>query len=137
MSEGVAVTTMANAPLASVALDSFHEISGIHPSRVEPSRHFFEYGVDFVLLVDLVVLLEERLGIDIPNEVLDDLKCMDDVVRYLRRRANRNRSTRDAVGLCGYETPHGHPRAPLHLRSPRPFPPSKVSHPRARRRPAA
>jgi acyl carrier protein len=76
---------MADDPLASLVLDSFHEISGIHPSRVEPSRHFFEYGVDFVLLIDLVALLEDRLGVDIPNEVLDQLKCVDDVVRYVRR----------------------------------------------------
>jgi acyl carrier protein len=76
--------TMTEAELASVVVDCLYEVGGELPAEIELSRHFFEYGVDFTLLVDLVVALEDRLSIAIPNEILDRVKCVDDLVRHVR-----------------------------------------------------
>jgi acyl carrier protein len=82
-SEGLRSVTRTKSDLASIVMDCLYEVSGALPSEFESSHHFFEYGVDFTLLVDLVVALEDRLNIAIPNEVFDRVTCVDDMVRYL------------------------------------------------------
>jgi hypothetical protein len=78
--------TMTEDEIASVVVDCLYEISRVHRSLIVGSRHFSEYGVDLALEVDFVVLLEERLKIDIPNDVVGRLKCVDDFVRHLAPR---------------------------------------------------
>jgi acyl carrier protein len=85
-SDALRSMTMTEAELASVVVDCLYEVAGGLPAEIESSRHFFEYGVDFTLLVDLVVALEDRLSIAIPNEILDRVKCVDDLVRHVRFR---------------------------------------------------
>jgi acyl carrier protein len=85
-SDALRSMTMTEAELASVVVDCLYEVGGALPSEIESSRHLFEYGVDFTLLIDLVVALEDRLSIAIPNEVLDRVKCVDDLVRHVRFR---------------------------------------------------
>jgi acyl carrier protein len=85
-SDALRSMTMTEAELESVVMDCLYEVGGALPSEIESSRHFFEYGIDFTLLVDLVVALEDRLSIAIPNEILDRVKCVDDLVRHVRLR---------------------------------------------------
>gem|GEM_PF-720849 len=84
--------------LKAVVLDLFQEVTGISVRQIVSSRHFAEYGMDSVSAVDLVVMLEHRFSIDIPNHVLSRLRCIDDVVKYLRVRL-------DAEDLDAIETP--------------------------------
>jgi acyl carrier protein len=83
-SDALRSMTMTEAELACVVVDCLYEVGGGLPAEIDSSRHFFEYGVDFTLLVDLVVALEDRLSIAVPNEVLDRVKCVDDLVRHVR-----------------------------------------------------
>jgi|HubBroStandDraft_2_1064218.scaffolds.fasta_scaffold71035_2 hypothetical protein len=69
--------------LVSLVVDCLHEVSGASRSIIEFSRHFSEYGVDLALEVALFVLLEERLNVDIPNDVVGRLHCVESVVRHL------------------------------------------------------
>jgi acyl carrier protein len=72
--------------LTSIVLDCLHEVSGVPRSRVVPSRHLLDYGIDSILAVELLVVLEARLIIEIPDEVVYRLKCVDEIVRYLKPR---------------------------------------------------
>jgi acyl carrier protein len=69
--------------LKAVVLDFVHEVCGVPPSQIVPTRHFLDYGVDSVSAVDFMVMLEDRFSIDIPDHVFARMKCVDDVVRYL------------------------------------------------------
>jgi len=77
---------MTDDQLKRAVLDLLKEVCGVPSAQLTASRHFFEYGMDSVSAVELVVMVEERFSIEIPDHVLSRFKCVDDVVKYLRAR---------------------------------------------------
>jgi acyl carrier protein len=87
--------------LTSIVLDCLHEVTGVTRSQVVPSRHLLDYGVDSILAVELLVSLEDRLGIEIPDEVVFRLRCVDEIVRYLGPRLERaNEEAEAELSVC-------------------------------------
>ncbi len=46
-----------------------------------------DLGADSLALVDLVMALEEEFGLEIPDESLDAVKTVEDVVNYVEANA--------------------------------------------------
>ncbi len=58
-------------------------LSRVPPERVRPEGRFIDYGINSVQALDLVVDLEERYGIEVPDEVLPRLRTLEDLVTYV------------------------------------------------------
>src|SRR5580692_11858518 len=78
--------SLTDAGVAAAVLDCLHEICGVQPSDIILTKHLSEYGIDFPLLVDLVVSLEDRLSVAIPNETLERVELVSDLVSCLTQR---------------------------------------------------
>ncbi len=46
-----------------------------------------DLGADSLSLVDLVMALEDEFGLEIPDESLDSVKTVEDVVKYIEANA--------------------------------------------------
>jgi acyl carrier protein len=84
--------------LTSIVVDCVREVSATPHAHVSTSRHLLEAGIDSLLAVELLVSLEARLGIEIPDDVVYRLKCVDEIVRYLRPRLDEAEAP---LPLCG------------------------------------
>lgn len=63
-------------------------VTGADPADVTPTARFEEdLGVDSLTLVDLVVAVEDRFGLVIPDEEWARFITVDDAITYLRRAA--------------------------------------------------
>ena len=60
------------------------EVSGTDPEKVVPTARFdFHLDVDSLTMVEVVVACEERFGVRIPDEALEDLGTVGDAVTYI------------------------------------------------------
>jgi len=68
--------------------DELAAVAGIAPAEVTPTARFAEdLGVDSLTLVDLVVHVEDRFGLVIPDEEWARFATVDDAISYLNRAA--------------------------------------------------
>jgi acyl carrier protein len=68
--------------------EALGSVTGVDPADVTPTARFEEdLGVDSLTLVDLVVAVEDRFGLVIPDEEWARFVTVDDAIRYLRRAA--------------------------------------------------
>ncbi len=57
---------------------------GISADEVTPNATFREdLGADSLDLFDIVMALEDEFGISIPNEDVENIKTVDDAVKYI------------------------------------------------------
>nr|WP_305874159.1 acyl carrier protein [Helicobacter pylori] len=55
-------------------------------SQVTPEAKFVkDLGVDSLDIVELIMALEERFGIEIPDEQAEKIVNVDDVMRYIEK----------------------------------------------------
>lgn len=60
------------------------EVSGVPADKVVPEALFGnDLEVDSLTMVEVVVACEERFGIRIPDEALENLKTVGDAVAYI------------------------------------------------------
>ena len=60
------------------------ELAEIDPSEVVPDRPLRELGVDSLMVLELVAFIEKRTEIEIPEEEISKVKCLDDIFAGLR-----------------------------------------------------
>ena len=62
---------------------------GVDPEKVTPDASFVDdLGADSLDLVELVMSLEEDYGIEIPDEDVEKIVTVNDIVEYLQKIQN-------------------------------------------------
>jgi acyl carrier protein len=70
--------------LASVA-GILHDVAQVPTASVTPDKHIAdELGVDSLAMVEVVVAAECRFSVRIPDQVVDDLVTVADLIDYIR-----------------------------------------------------
>jgi len=60
------------------------EVAGVKPADVSESKSFTEdLDVDSLSMVEVVVAAEERFGVKIPDDQVQNLKTVGDAVSYI------------------------------------------------------
>eukprot|EP00747_Dinoflagellata_sp_TGD_P186168 gnl/TRDRNA2_/TRDRNA2_43066_c0_seq1.p1 gnl/TRDRNA2_/TRDRNA2_43066_c0~~gnl/TRDRNA2_/TRDRNA2_43066_c0_seq1.p1 ORF type:complete len:108 (+),score=22.62 gnl/TRDRNA2_/TRDRNA2_43066_c0_seq1:3-326(+) len=57
----------------------------VQPQRVTPTSSFADLGADSLDTVELLMALEEELGVEIPEEEALKLTTVQDVMKYAKR----------------------------------------------------
>jgi acyl carrier protein len=60
------------------------ELAEIDPSEVAHDRSLREMGVDSLMVLELVAFIEKRTCIEIPEEEISKVKCLDDIFARLK-----------------------------------------------------
>ena len=69
--------------------DVVSEQLGAKPEEVRPESSFIDdLGADSLDTVELVMALEEKFGIEIPDEYAEKMLTLDDVVKYIESKSN-------------------------------------------------
>jgi len=69
--------------------DVVSEQLGVKPEDVKPGSLFIDdLGADSLDTVELVMALEEKFGIEIPDEDAEKMLTIDDVVKYIESKSN-------------------------------------------------
>lgn len=55
-------------------------------ARVLPTARLIDFGLDSVRALELVVDLEQRFGLEIPDQDLATAQTVEDIARYVARR---------------------------------------------------
>lgn len=62
---------------------------GVEESTVTGRSKFIEdLGADSLDIVELVMIMEEQFGIDIPDEEADTIRTVDDAVAFIKKNEN-------------------------------------------------
>jgi acyl carrier protein len=62
------------------------EVAGVKPADVSESKSFTEdLDVDSLSMVEVVVAAEERFGVKIPDDQVQNLKTVGDAVDYITK----------------------------------------------------
>ena len=62
---------------------------GVEEGAVKPDAKFIEdLGADSLDIVELVMVIEETFGIEIPDEDAENIKSVHDAVHYVKKSAN-------------------------------------------------
>jgi acyl carrier protein len=81
-------------PLAACVAELIHDIAGVEWSAIEPPATFTsDLGMDDLEPVELVMAMEQELGIRIPDEDCASIETVADLIGYLDKRLS---SMRDA-----------------------------------------
>jgi acyl carrier protein len=59
---------------------------GLRSTDIRSDRPLIEYGLDSVRAIDLLISIEERFELTIPEETARYLKTIDDIVGYMQDR---------------------------------------------------
>jgi acyl carrier protein len=64
------------------------EVAGVTPDDVSPEKSFTEdLDVDSLSMVEVVVAAEEKFGVKIPDNEVQNLKTVRDAVSYIEKNA--------------------------------------------------
>jgi acyl carrier protein len=64
------------------------EVAGVNPDEVSEDKSFTEdLDVDSLSMVEVVVAAEEKFGVKIPDEEVQNLKTVGDAVSYVLQQA--------------------------------------------------
>ncbi len=50
---------------------------------VTPDTTIDDLGADSLDLIDLVMSIEDTFGVEVPDEAIDSLACVDDLVKFI------------------------------------------------------
>ncbi|HKD99004.1 MAG TPA: acyl carrier protein [Micromonosporaceae bacterium] len=60
------------------------EVAGVEPAKVEEGKSFTDdLDVDSLSMVEVVVAAEERFGVKIPDDQVQNLKTVGDAVEFI------------------------------------------------------
>ena len=75
---------MADKPIDQRVKDIIVEQLGVKPDQVTPEAKFVEdLGADSLDIVELIMALEEEVGIEVPDEQAEQLLTVGDVTKYI------------------------------------------------------
>jgi acyl carrier protein len=78
------VTTASHPDVLAGLAAVLEEVAGTPGSAVVPEARFEkDLDVDSLTMVEVVVACEERFGVTIPDEALEELSTVGDAVRYI------------------------------------------------------
>lgn len=61
-----------------------HEVTGVAPEDVTPEKSFVDdLDIDSLSMVEIAVQLEDRFGVKVPDDELNNLKTVGDAVNYI------------------------------------------------------
>lgn len=76
--------------------DVVSEQLGVKPEKIEPQSSFIDdLGADSLDTVELVMAMEEKFNIEIPDEDAEKMQRISDVVRYIESKANQDSALQD------------------------------------------
>ena len=79
---------MSDKPIDQRVKDIVVEQLGVKPEQVTPQAKFIEdLGADSLDTVELVMALEEEIGIEVPDEQAEKLQSVGDVIKYVEENA--------------------------------------------------
>ena len=62
------------------------EIVGTEPSEVTPENSFEDdLDIDSLSMVEIAVAAQDKVGVEIPDDQLKDLKTVQDVINYIQK----------------------------------------------------
>lgn len=66
--------------------DIINEELGIEPENISLDANIREdFEADSLDMIDIIMDIEDELNVEVPNEVLDDLITVNDVVEYIAK----------------------------------------------------
>ena len=72
------------AEITSGLAEILEEVAGVNPADVEEKKNFTEeLDVDSLSMVEVVVAAEEKFGVKIPDDEVQNLKTVGDAVSYI------------------------------------------------------
>lgn len=78
---------MADSNISDKVRDIIVEQLGVNPEQVTPEAKFIEdLGADSLDTVELVMAFEEEFGIEIPDDVQEQIGTVGDAVRFIKER---------------------------------------------------
>lgn len=64
---------------------------GISESEIIGEASLFDdFGMDSLDSIELVMSLEEEFGIDIPDEDIESIETVSDIIKYIEKRKEKN-----------------------------------------------
>ena len=60
-------------------------LAGIDPSQATPERSFTDLGIDSMTMLEIIVALEDRFGLLIPDDEWSGFSTVGDLVAHLER----------------------------------------------------
>jgi acyl carrier protein len=63
------------------------DVDGVYPVHVTPGARFDDLGIDSLTMVDVVVAVEDRFGLVIPDDEWARFETVGDVGAHLQRAA--------------------------------------------------
>ncbi len=68
------------------------ERMGLNMDQIKSESHFLnDLGMDSLDAVELIMSLEEKLGVSIPDEMMDKLQTVGDVVNYIKEEIHKGK----------------------------------------------
>ena len=62
------------------------EVAGVPADQVTPDKTFVDdLDIDSLSMVEIAVAAQDKVGVEIPDDQLKDLKTVQDVIDYVRR----------------------------------------------------
>jgi acyl carrier protein len=72
---------------------------GVKPEEIKPTASFRDdLGADSLDAVELIMALEEKFGIEIPDEDAEKLKTVNDATKYIENKTNNPRDIEENGG---------------------------------------
>ena len=72
---------------------------GVKPEEIKPTASFRDdLGSDSLDAVELIMALEEKFGIEIPDEDAEKLKTVNDATKYIENKTNNPRDIDENEG---------------------------------------
>ena len=69
---------------------------GVKPEEVKPTASFKDdLGADSLDAVEFIMALEEKFGIEIPDEDAESMQTVDDAIKYVESKMNNHRHNRE------------------------------------------
>ncbi len=66
---------------------------GVSPEKVTEEARFIEdLGADSIGVMELVMKMEEEFGLQIPDEDIEKLRTVDDVIDYILKKLKKTQS---------------------------------------------
>jgi acyl carrier protein len=59
----------------------------IEPAAIDDDSRFADYGVDSMMRLELIALVEQHLGFEIPERDLEQMQTVNQVLTYVGRAA--------------------------------------------------
>jgi acyl carrier protein len=74
------LSTVSSTELQQIVVDAIAAAAGVAPGEVSEERVIFELGLDSIDFWSVLLDVEDRVGDQVPSEVLDQLAAIDDDV---------------------------------------------------------